>query len=341
MITAAPLDGDSNALCDWLELEVLASREKKALLGAINQGLEMEADVEPEDFAEEDELKERRVGSVLAAIDERKKAMPKSYPFALDDACTHLTLVEAPSHGGVAYLFCLIVSSAARDGALEGAGPWTPDLKSARDLFQVCATISSAGWVRGPAFSVGHPRVDGTGFIEKLHQIYPKYGDGRPHKQKPPWAPQTAKDDEIDILAFKHEPDGQKGTLYFIGQAASGANYRTKSVKNAVETFHSTWFEQPPASPPTPGLVFPFVLPNPDDGEDHVSQEVIAGENWRTAKVMGALIYRHRIAHNVDVAHELAAAGIAPIERLAELSRVGEFVTAYIAQLIQAVETLS
>ncbi|MBV8756791.1 MAG: hypothetical protein JO257_05940 [Deltaproteobacteria bacterium] len=342
MVGAAPQDGDSNQLCDWLELAVLASRTQKALLSSVNLGLEMEEDFEDEDFIAQDEIRERRIQCVVAAIDERTKSMGASYPFEFDDTRGFLKLKENPSPGGYAYLFCLIVSNAAKDGLLHDNGPWKPDLKKARDLFQVCATVASAGFVRGPAFSVGYPRPDHSKFLEKLHQIYPSYCDGRPHPVRPSWANPNANDDEIDVVAFRHEPDGLHGSQYLVAQAASGANYPDKSIKNAVGVFHQTWFVQQPATPATPGLLFPFVLRNPKDGEDHVSQQQIEGEHWRTISVMGVLLFRGRLARYIDVAVELAAEdGIKPIERLGELSKVAEWVAAYVPQLIEAVEELA
>ena len=77
----------------------------------------------------------------------------------------------------------------------------------------------------------------------------------------------TWKDDEIDVIAWKLEPDGRPGSIYFLGQAASGADWNSKSLKSAIDPFHSTWFVQPPASHPTPGIIMPFLLSSPSDAD--------------------------------------------------------------------------
>jgi hypothetical protein len=343
MISAAPIDGTSNDLCDWIELAVIANPDRRTLLSAVNLGLEMEEDFEADDLSQEGEERERRIQQVLAAMDERKESMPSAYPFALDDTASYVLLKDVVTDGGSAYLFCLVVSNAAKNGLLEGEGPWSPNLEAARDLFQACATIAAAGWVGGPAFSVGWPRLDGTSFLQKLSQVYSRFGDGKPHSTAPSWAPRSVKDDEIDVIAFRQEPDRRAGTLYLLGQAASGANWRTKSVKEAIGVYHKTWFIQEPSCEATAAMLMPFFLPSDGDcsADDHQSQEAIAGEFWRTVTKVGKLLYRNRIAHYIDVAVGLASKGITPIERLDALQAIRSYVDDYSKQLQAAVKALS
>jgi hypothetical protein len=342
MISAAPFDGTSNELCDWMELAALASSDGRVLLGEVNLGLEMEEDFEDEDLAQEDQTREQRVQMVLAAMDERRKAMSTAYPFECSESSSHVVLKPGISNGGSVYLFCLIVSNAARNGLLHGHGDWEPDLEKARGLFQACATVCSSGYVRGPAYSVGWPRPDSSSFVGKLKQVYERFNDGKPHPTVPQWAPKRVKDDEIDVIAFKHERDGQGGTLYLLAQAASGKDWAEKSVKTAVETYHKTWFHQIPASPPIPAIAMPFWMPSQADNFDfdHEEQEVIAGKYWRTSTEMGVVLYRSRIAHCVDEAVALSKTGVEPIEQLEALPTVRAYVEKYREQLQTAVKAL-
>jgi hypothetical protein len=189
---------------------------------------------------------------------------------------------------------------------------------------------------------VGWPRPDSSSFVEKLKQVYERFNDGKPHPTVPQWAPTHVKDDEIDVIAFKHEPDGQAATIYLLAQAASGKNWQEKSVKSAVDTYHKTWFHQCPASPPTPAIAMPFCLPSQADNfeSDHEVQEQIAGKFWRTATQMGVVLYRNRIAQYVDEAVALAKTGIAPIEQLEALPTVRAYVEKYREQLQAAVKAL-
>jgi hypothetical protein len=338
VISTAPIDGTSNELCDWLELAVLASSTGRALLSAVNLELEIEADFEPTDIATEDEQRERRIQQVLLAIEERGQSMPTAYPFERDK--DYLVLRKEPTNGGVVYLFCLIVSNGAANGLLHGEKSWQPDLARARALFQACATVSAAGYVHGPSYSVGWPRPDSSSFLDKLKTVYAHFGDGRPHITRPTWAPVNVKDDEIDVIAWKYQPDGQGGTTYLIVQAASGNDWREKSVKSAIDVFHKTWFLQIPSIDASPGIAIPFLLPSKVDADphDHNKQEELAGQVWRTARKMGVLLFRHRIANCTDIAAKLSADGISPIEQLDEIPNIRAYVEEYRARLQEAKE---
>lgn len=341
MISAPPVDGNANQLCDWLELAVLASTFGRTSVHEVNVELEIAGDdFEAEDIAEEDEVRERRVTQVVNAISERMSAMGASYPF--ERTGDSFGLRSPITEGGAVYLFCLIVSNGAKDGHLHDEGPWKPDLSDARRLFQACATVCASGFVAGPAYSVGWPRSDASTFMGKLSQVYSHFRDGRPHPSIPSWGPTEVKDDEIDVIAWKHEEDGRPGTMYLLAQAASGANWRDKSLKNAIDTFHATWFFQQPASHPMPGLIMPFFLSSPADAsdEDFNSQEKIEGEFWRTVKEMGNLLYRFRVARYVDVGVQLHGRGISPIEEIDRLPDVRVWVDTYRTKLQKADEAL-
>lgn len=335
MFSVAPVDGTSNELCDWIELSVLSSPHNRTLLSDVNLDLEIEEDFEPEDLGAQGEVQERRVAQVVAAFDERTACMPTAYPFARNG--DYISLKPEVTEGGAVYMFCLIVSNCAKNGLLSGEKHLHPNLNAARNLFQACATVSAAGCARGSAYSVGWPRADSSSFLDKLKEVYAHMGDGTPHPAMLSWHPKSVKDDEIDVIAWRQELDGRPATMYYLVQAASGANWVDKSVKSAIAVFHDTWFTQAPASHPNPVIAIPFCLPSPCDAAaaDHEEQSAIAGELWRTSSKMGYLLYRSRVAQYVDDALTLPA-GVR-IEQRENLPNVRLYVDEYRERLRAAV----
>lgn len=336
MIVGPPEDGVPNRLADWIELQAFGSPTKHAQLGDINGSLEIAEDSEPEEMDQENLLEEQRLQWLLAALEERQKTMKGSYPFDIDTSGQLISLKAQLTEGAFAYLFCLIVSNAAKGGLLAGEGAWTPNLVTARNLFQICATVASAGHVGGPAWSVGAPRPDVANFIEKLRSVYEQFGDGAVHKDMPRGAPDQVKDDEIDVVA-RQRGDDKPPMGYFLGQAATGANWKKKSLKGSVDKFHTTWFAKVPAVTPKVGIIIPFVLPSESDAHgDENLEDAITEELRRFAAWHGELLYRQRVARFVDQGRELHKAGTRPIERIDELREIEKFVSQYQAQLVMA-----
>lgn len=344
MICAPPDKGTSNELADWLELQALGSPGGTAPLADINEALEIEEDVEPVELDKENLEVERRLQMLVAALEERANVMGETYPFVRDDEGLRISLKEKITPGGYAYLFCLVVSNAAKDGLLEGPGAWVPDMYEARKLFQICATVSAAGHVGGPSFSVGWPRPDSSGFIAKLKEVYGLFGDGKVHDAIPPGAPDEVKDDEIDVISWKFAFGTKPPLGYFLGQAASGANWDGKSLRGSVKKFHGTWFSQEPASDADFGIIIPHILPTDADAmedprDDHEDQAEIEGSLRRRSQEFGKLLFRHRVARYVDEGGKLALQGIKPIERLEHLGEIEGFVKTFQAQLAAAMIT--
>lgn len=342
MVSAPPLEASSNELADWLELEAFASANGSAPLQAINQALEIGEDEEPEELDDENQLAERRLSQVVAALDERIAQVGASYPFQRDPAGATLSLKDPLNEGGQSYLFCLIVSAAADDGPLSGAGPWAPNLTEARRLFQICATVATAGYAVGPAFSVGWPRPDSSTFLQKLAQVYGHLGDGAPHTTIPPGAPAQVKDDEIDVIGWTHSNQAKPPLGYFLGQAASGADWEDKTLKGRADTFHTTWFQRVPASTARVGTLIPFFLSSHADADptDHESQAEIEGAWRRLQSIHGEVLHRHRIAWFLQRGVALHGAQVGPIERVGDLPEIAAFVSAYRLQLQGALAPL-
>lgn len=324
---APPSSGGSHLLADWLELAAFSSPRLSIPVDEINSALEIEEDFEPEEILDEDNLAEARIQVAISAIEERRRVMRGSYPFDLSEGGYLLNLMEPWSSAGRAsYLLCLLLSHAGGDGFLAG-GP-LPKLEPARDLFQASSTLCAAGACGGPAFSFGWPRPDKTRFHQKLLIVYRHFRDGKPYATPPPGSPPHIKDGGIDVIAWSHEPDGQPGTHYLLGQVASGQDWKEKSVRQALVPFHDFWFEYRPASTPDPAMFIPFCLPGTETADaSHVDQEdVYDGELRYLCHLLGRIFYRYRIPRHADRAVQLAEKGIAPIERLDAVQDIAAWV---------------
>lgn len=339
MIAAPPPEATSNELADWLELGALFSPTGAVPTRSVNRNLEIAEDTEPDEMDDENLVQEQRLAQVIAAIEERTVVTGQAYPFKVDDAGDTLRLhPEPPTPGGYAYLLCLIMSASAPDGFLDDDHV-RPNLQPARDLFQVCATLASAGFAQGPAFSLGWPRVDATPFLEKLQKIYARLGDGIVHENFPVGMPAQVKDDAIDVVAWREERGMRPPTGYFLGQAASGEDWTEKSLKGVVDRYHASWFQKQPASTPTLATIMPFYLVSSADAEGHLSQEEIQARLHRTQAEHSTILHRHRVAKFVEDALGLFAGGVGPIERITGLLGVREYVDAYRARIAALAHT--
>ncbi len=317
--SAPPSATISHLLADWLELAAFSSSTGSVTVEDVNGALEIEEDFEPEEIHAEDDLREARVQATTSAILERLRVMDGTYPFRLSEDGHLFSLdPEWTTAGPATYLYCLLLSHITGEGILSKEA--LPAVEPSRDLFQVCATLCAAGACRGPAFSFGWPRPDKTTFHQKLLEVFERFGDGRPYRKPPPGSPPQIKDGGIDVIAWSHEPDGRPGTFYLLGQAASGQDWKGKSVRQHMRPFHDFWFEYRPASTPSAALFIPFCFPvgqDTADQEDHFDQEE---EYHREGKylvdILGTIYYRYRIPRHAEHAVTLAERGVGPIERL-------------------------
>lgn len=290
---------------DWLELVAYYSGDAKADLDVLISQLEMEADRENEDTGDDDEFVEDTKLGVIVEIERRGEILGAAYPFAMSADGARLQMIFDGSVGQAIYLFSLVVAHA-RGSLLvnEDMQPSQATLVAARDVFQICATLGAAGKTGGPSFSVGWPRADKTGFLEKLKEVWAQFGDGTPHDVAPAHAPASVKDAGIDVLSWFPEPDGQPGHGFVLGQVASGANWKDKSIKPDIEQFMALWFQNQPVSQPHPVMFIPFLL------DAHLM--------LRQTPRHGYILDRGRLPAYAARAFEVVAAGNGPVERLDE-----------------------
>ncbi len=301
-------DADPRLQADWLELAAFLSTSGRILVTELVNQQDLDQDQEPEDFGDLDELLEDIASKVTAEVDRRRHDLGDAYPFELSEDGEVLFLIEDWNVGQIIYLFCLILSHSPKSILVpKDYAPDDHQLREARDLFQVCSTLAAAGHTGGPAFSIGWPRIDGTEFLAKLHEIWKVYGDGIPQDEPPPGVPPQHKDEGIDVISYWPERNGRPGHGYLLGQIASGNDWQTKSIRPALEAF-KLWFKLQPAAPPHPAIFIPFF----------VDDEKMA----RYTLSHGYVAHRLRLPRHAGRAPDLAASGIAPIERLDQIERV-------------------
>jgi len=259
---------------------------------------------------------------------ERSNALDGAYPFSIASTGLTLSLKQDLSIGDVVYLFCLLLTNS-REGEIL-SNVWAPAIDNqVRDLFQACSTVAAAGKVQGCAISFGWPRPDDNPpFLQKLHEVYERFGEGEPVPEPRPGASPWAKDEEIDVIAWCPTLDGAAGTFYMLGQVASGDNWEAKSIKGGpIDYFHHTWFNLLPASDPTPSIFIPHAVPPFAEGSRRDRIHLL------TARY-GIIFDRLRLPHFASVGQQLAAANAELlIERVADMQQIEPWVQAQIAAL--------
>jgi hypothetical protein len=247
------------------------------------------------------------IEAIKSEIRARLDLLGDIYPFVLSPSGESLELKVNICDGGYIYLFCLLLSHPAQ-GAVFNGRYLPPITNMVRDYFQACATLAAAGEVTGNAYSFGFPRPDHTGFLGKLKQIYSLFGESViVWDQIPLGASPSPKDEQIDVIAWEPKSDGAAGKHYLLGQVASGANWKDKTIKGGpIDSFHDLWFARKPASTPTPAMFVPICFGNLVDG---TSKTAIDAHSYE----FGHIFYRFRIP-------ECAARGILLAQQHSDLT---------------------
>jgi hypothetical protein len=315
-------------LADWLELSCVCAPDGRIGFGTLVSASDMSRDEQPEDITEDDLWEDDLVISAQEEIDNRLKCIGDDYPFRVTESGDAMGLLENLTGAGAVYLFCLFLSHAVdRDIIPASLAPQVDN--AARDLFQVCATIAAAGYVKGNAISFGWPRPQGDDFLQALNRVYHLIGDGLPHATLRPAAPEEAKDDGIDVIAWRPQPDGLAGMQYLLGQVASGDNWKGKSVVAVADAFHDYWFERPPASKHENAMFMPFCLEPQGHDDGSTPQELLVDHMQRLTHKFGTLFYRYRMAHHAAEGLRIHSGGRFRVERIGDLPKVIDWVQTY------------
>ena len=302
---------------DYLELKAIFSEERRAFRTDIVDALEIAADA---DFSVHEEIQEREevADGAIARMASRKRVLAASYPFKLDPQGNEIVFSATNlDHGKAAYLVSLLLSNLHSLTQLldtNGLHPSGEEIRELRLYFQYFATSAIAAEIHGSAWSFGFPRPDGSGFIKKLSEIWDVLKDGtvNPHSS----APGAPKDDQVDVFAWRKQPDGLPGFLLVAAQVATGKNWKDKSIKQRVGgVFQKRWFNPEPVTEMVAYHVIPFARPDEKFRDDVL--------------VLGNVMHRLRLPRRVSEAAHLVQDG-ASIEAYDKLDSAVDWIKSYL-----------
>jgi hypothetical protein len=299
---------------DFLELSAFLSTRGRAsggtLLGVQDLASDSAAEekqFDPETHEELDEaiLEGARDQIVDAAFEElayRQNCLKDSYPFELDLAAQTLRYCKEDGLTGIGattYLFCLLVS-AMRESRFMPNDLLNAVVSRIGSAFQICACIATGGYIPGEVASFGFPRATGDAFHSALQATYHRFGAGKVHETAdiPEGLPTALKDGGIDVIAWRDLPDQMPGKIYLLGQCASGANWKEKSVVEYIPQLHGAWFTLSPAQHYIPAMFIPFPFHHDLDEPLVVTfPQTIRNRYWYEEKRFGIIFDRLRVAH--------------------------------------------
>lgn len=303
-------------LADLAELTAFTAETGVTHFHNLFRQMEKEADEESEDFGVSDQELEEATAIAIDEILRREKALTPAYPFSVSNDGESLALVQDWTLGQAVYLFCLVASHFSNGSVIPtDLTPLEEKKREARTLFQGCATVSAAGISRGPSYWNDFPRPDGSNLVDNLKRVYGIFGDGTP-KEAPPAGLEREKDAGIDVISWTPVPDGRPGTSYFLGQSASGENWKGKSIRTEIDSFHRTWFQPPPVTFSTPLMFIPFEVGD--------IQQML-----KEIPRLGLLQDRLRLPLHVENAETIVSEGLHEVEGWDKLPRVKEWLIEY------------
>lgn len=314
-----PLDADVDVAADFLELQAFFARDSVAYTGDLGTTTEIGEEHPPADLDEylrrgEEEV----VSNTVSRIEGRQRCLGPAYPFELDERGDVLACTVA--HGSLdhaAYVLSLILSNLNSILAGSPRHPSNDEVRALRNYFQYFATAALAAEIHGPAWSFGAPRLDGSGFLAKLREIWLVVRDGRVAAQA--GAPARPQDDKIDVFAARPQADRLQGYLFAAAQVATGQDARNKTLKGHLSAFKSRWFESQPVTEWLAYWIVPFAIADEQFLDD--------------VRILGNVLHRMRLPLRVREAEDLVAQGVA-IEGYTQLGEAVTWVARYRGQAI-------
>ena len=304
-ITPPEQNHTRSANADWMELQALRGADRRSTVGDIAGIFDINDDDAPERVGDDphgertlEAGRSRLIDDLFDELQYRARVLGDAYPFTIETSPPALVRVPevTSTPGRVVYLFCLL-ASAIRENRLQPVELTARAQARIANVFQVCASLAARGYVVGDAVSFGFPRPSGSDFQSALRDTYHRFGAGVVRRTVPAGWPTAAKDDGIDVIAWRHHPDRMPGKLYLLGQCASGRNWREKSAVDRIPQFHG-WFSTPPATHCLPSMFIPFTLHRdlPDDPTT-AFDAILANRHLRDEQRYGIVFDRFRIAH--------------------------------------------
>jgi hypothetical protein len=302
---------------DYLELTAFFAQDQLAFTKDLINTSEIGAEDDYADVDEEMTNREEIVSGTVTMISRRARALDSSYPFELDENGDILTFLgREPTLGQAAYLLCLVLSHLKGvSEVLAGTAfhPTDAEIRSLRLYFQYFATAALAAEIRGRAWSFGYPRPDSSNFKTKLEEIWRIFKDGCVEPGED--APNSPKDDQIDVFAARLHPDGLPGFLLAAAQVATGDNWDKKSIRGHLDhVFCQRWFGRQPATTMVCYHIIPFSRPDSKFSDD--------------VRQFGNVLHRLRVPYRVQEAAALVKQGI-KIEAFDRLIEAVEWLQIY------------
>ena len=303
---------DSDLAADLCELAAFFDDSGSFLLSDLRNDIEIGSD-EYNDIDSHNRFGNEPIDAAAAVIERRIRLLGEAYPYELDQGGSQLKLLDEMSWARSGYLLSLVLSHLkALSPVLDAVGlqPSDADVRKLRDWFQKIAAPALAAELRGGrAWAFGHPRPDHSPFLIKLQAIWKEIRDGTVRPTALPAAPETVKDDEIDVIAARPHVDGEPGFPIAVAQVATGKNWTAKSVRNRVQNvFFELWFEVRPASQVQSYHVVPFVI----DSDTMYLQTMSLGHILHRLRLTLLLLDAERFV----AADEVSAEGIEVFESL-------------------------
>lgn len=231
---------DTLKWADWLEIFALEDKDQSSSISDLERELNRNSIETGE--------REQRCAAVSTELGLRSKGAADGYPFTFDGS---LLKQKDDWTKYIPYVFCLFLSYF--DGAKKKHKNIYPDR-----IFEHVSRIAAQNYLDGQAVRFGWPRFEAEipkPFSQAVERICGQLGEVRYNGNKPG----RAKDDELDLVVWKHFPDGREGKIILWGQCAAGWDWETKLTFDP-DAFRSRWMQGDFVNPLLKSIFIPHVV---------------------------------------------------------------------------------
>jgi hypothetical protein len=259
---------------DWMELAALVSPERRCSIATVERNLKRLSAYDAKSAIQQNANVEAACGEILGEVRRRALASAGAYPFTVENTGI---LVTGDVKDYSPYVFCLCLSWF---GWRQRKGNKT----FPRRMFEDLSKYAAQAFVGGEALRFGAPRVElPKPFKDALIHLAVATGEGEARNID---GKVDAKDDTLDLVAWRDFPDRAEGKLILVGQCASGANWESKVGELNASAFFLHWFSEVPPSL-SGGMSVAFFVPHR-----------IAKKRWvHNTRRAGIIFDRCRIAY--------------------------------------------
>jgi hypothetical protein len=257
---------DPLKLADWLEIYAMLSADGNSSQGDLESSLRLKGSLKPDDI-------NVLCAEVFSEFEPRAIAAKNAYPFRVSGGVVSF---DGTIEDSAAYIFCLCLSYFG--SKLERGQTIFP-----RRMFEDLSALAARTYVGGKSYRFAAPRKDVPEFRKALDLLCERMGEGGSCKHA---ETRSAQDDNLDIVAWKHFPDGLPGKILLFGQCATGENWDdSKLMSLQADKFCQFWLSDFPPSP----LIRAYFVPHRVDRRD-----------WNKVILFGGIMFdRCRIAYLV------------------------------------------